>query len=256
MFRSVRLAVGFVAAALLPLCALGGSLRVGPTQVDLSVRHPVAVLEVQNTGEEATLAQLDAFAWTQAGTGDLLESTGDLIATPLVINLTPGETRLVRVGLREPVGPMSQPNRAMVERSFRLFVREVPILSVPESGLRFAVRIGVPVFALPAEARPVASTGLTWRWLPDLQGCASVQVFNPSARHERVLAAQMLSSSGEVLWRASEPVYVLAGSKRALPPALCAPSLKEVTTLRLVTGTHTFDLPVEAPSLIIDANAH
>ena len=79
-----------------PLCAVAGSLRVGPTRLDLSARHPIAVLEVQNTGDQGTLAQLDAFLWTQAGTVDLLEPTADLITTPLVINLAPGETRLVR----------------------------------------------------------------------------------------------------------------------------------------------------------------
>jgi len=240
---------------LLPLCAVAGSLRVGPTRLELSARHPVAVLEVQNTGDQATLAQLDAFLWTQAGTVDLLESTAELIATPLVINLAPGETRLVRVGLRSAGGPMGQPARATLERSYRVFVREVPPAALAESGLRFAVRIGVPVFALPAgESR--APDELSWRWLPDLHGCASVQVSNPSARHDRVLAAQILNDTGEVLWRASEPVYVLAGSKRSLQPALCAPSLQEAKTLRLATESHTFDLPVEAPALLVDANIH
>src|SRR5437868_14203290 len=87
---------------LLPLTSLGGSLRVGPTRIDLSARHPVAALEVQNTADAPTLAQLDVFAWTQAGIGDSLAPTTDLIATPLVLNLAPGETRIVRVGLREP----------------------------------------------------------------------------------------------------------------------------------------------------------
>jgi P pilus assembly chaperone PapD len=167
----------------------------------------------------------------------------------LVVSLAPGETRLVRIGLRAP-------NRAAVERSYRVFVREIP--AVTEGGLRFAVRIGVPVFALPADLHSgtVARTPheLTWRWLPDLHGCASVQVFNPSARHDRVLAAEILSVSGEVLWRSSEPMYVLAGSKRMLPPALCAPSLQEASTLRLATESDTLDLPVEAPSLIVGAN--
>jgi len=242
---------------LLPLAGMAGALRVGPTRLDLSARHPVAVLEVQNTGSETTLAQLDAFAWTQAGIGDLLEATSDLITTPLVINLAAGETRLVRVGLG-PGALAGQPNPASMERSYRVFVREVPPAVVPEGGLHFAVRIGVPVFAAPAESRAAdgraSSDDLTWRWLADLHGCASVQFSNTSARHERVLSAEMLSSSGEILWRSSEPVYVLAGSKRAVPPALCAPSLKEAATLRLVTESHTLTLPAEAPSLIVDAN--
>jgi fimbrial chaperone protein len=238
--------------ALLPLTVLGGSLRVGPTRIDLSAKRPVAALEVQNTADTPTLAQLDVFAWTQEGGGDSLAATTDIIATPLVINLAPGETRVVRVGLREQ-------NRTAVERSYRLFVREVAPTFVPGTGLQFALRIGVPVFAVPVEARPgaVSATGeLSWRWLADINGCATLQLTNPAAHHDRILAAQMSNRSGEVLWRATEPVYVLAGSSRVLPPALCAPSLKEAVTLRLEMASGTVTLPVEAPSLVVDANSH
>jgi hypothetical protein len=83
-----------------------------------------------------------------------------------------------------------------------------------------------------------------------------VQLTNPSAHHERVLAGEMLNRGGEVLWRASEPAHVLAGSRRALPPSLCAPSLREAVTLRLEMESGTVNLPVEAPSLVVDANSH
>jgi fimbrial chaperone protein len=238
--------------ALLPLTALGGSLRVGPTRIDLSVRRPVAALEVQNSSDTPTLAQIDLLAWTQEGAGDVLVPTTDLIATPVVINLAPGETRVVRVGLREP-------NRTTSERSYRLFVREVAPTFVPGTGLQFALRIGVPVFALPVDARPgaVSAPGeLSWRWVPDLQGCDSVQLTNPSARHDHVIAAEMLSRVGEVLWRSNEHAYVLAGSKRSLTPALCPPSIKEAATLRLEMESGILNLPVEAPSLVVDANSH
>lgn len=238
----------------LPLVAAAGSLRVGPTRLDLSAARPVAVLEVQNTGDVSTLAQLDTFAWTQAGGDDLLEPTTDLVTTPLVVSLAPGETRYVRVGLRER-------GRSSVERSYRLFVREVVPTFLADSGLRFALRVGVPVFALPssAEARPVAMVGpqeLSWRWVTDIGGCANVQLNNPWPRHERVLDAQILSASGEVLWRASEPAYLLAESRRMLRPALCAPSLKEAVTLRLATDNGTVNLPVEVQSLVVDASPH
>jgi fimbrial chaperone protein len=245
-------AVAAACLALLPLAAVAGSLRVGPTRVDLSIRRPVVALEVQNTADSAALTQIDVFTWTQEGAGDSLAPTTDLIATPLVIHLAPGETRVVRVGLREP-------NRTAVERSYRLFVREVAPPYVPGTGLQFALRIGVPVFALPVDARPGtvnALAELSWRWLPDIHGCATVQLSNPSARHERVLTAEMLSRSGEVLWRSGEPAYVLAASKRSLPPALCAPSIKEAVTLRLEMESGTLDLPVEAPSLVVDATSH
>ena len=249
MLSQMAWVLSTVCGAVLPSWAVAGSLRVGPTRLDLSARHPVAVLEVQNTADSATLAQVDTFFWTQRGGGDLLEPTTELVATPLVLNLAPGETHLVRVGLREP-------NRSPVERSYRLFVREVAPASVPGSGLRFAVRIGVPVFALPADMRPGgAMPELSWRWIPDIEGCASVQISNPSERHDRVLSAQMLSRAGEVLWQASEPAYLLPGSRRLLLPALCAPSLKESATLRLVMEGYTVNLAVQTSSLVVDAQS-
>jgi P pilus assembly chaperone PapD len=155
------------------------------------------------------------------------------------------------VGLREP-------NRTAVERSYRLFVREVVPTAAPGTGLQFALRIGVPVFALPADARPgaVSAPGeLSWRWMPDINSCATIQLANPSAHHDRVLAAEMLSRSGEVLWRSAQPAYVLAGSKRSLSPALCPPSIKEAATLQLQMESGTLNLPVEAPSLVVDATS-
>jgi fimbrial chaperone protein len=245
--KALLVAATLACAGLSPERAVAGSLRVGPTRLDLSVRHPVVVLEVQNTGGSAALAQLDTFAWRQAGGGDLLEPTADIIVTPTVMELAPGETRLVRVGLR-------QANAAEVERSYRLFVREVPTEGGP--ALRFALRIGVPVFALAAQAG-VVPADLGWRWMPpDVGGCTGVQVINSSGRHERILAGEIVSAAGEVLWRSSEPVYVLARSRRRVPPALCAPSMKEAASLRLTLESRTLVLPAEAPSLILDAYAH
>jgi fimbrial chaperone protein len=246
-------AIGWVLGS---LGALAGTLRVGPTRIDLSARHPVVLLEVQNVSDTGALAQIDTFGWAQTGTGDVLTPTTDLIATPVVLSLAPGETRFVRVGLR-------QLNQTDTERSYRLFVREVPPAFVAGTGLQFALRIGVPVFALPAgdsAARPVpvgAASELSWRWLPDIQRCMTVAVFNPAPRHERVRAAEILSRSGEVLWRAADPTYILAGSRRTLAPALCPPSIAEAATLRLAMESGgTLNLPVEAQSLVVDANRH
>ena len=130
----------------LPVLAGAGSLRVGPTRLDLSAQRPVAVLEVQNSGPAPTLVQVDLLDWSQDGRGDVLTPTRDLVATPLVLNLASGESRVIRVGLRTA-------NRSDAERSYRLFVREVPAAFSDGANLKFAVRIGVPIFAAPSEAQ-------------------------------------------------------------------------------------------------------
>src|ERR1700761_4020304 len=104
--------------ALMPVVASAGSLRVGPTRIDLSPQHPVATLEVQNTGDTATLVQTDALSWTQSRGEESQDPTSELIATPLVMNLEPGETQRVRVGLREP-------NRTTAEHTYRILVSEI-----------------------------------------------------------------------------------------------------------------------------------
>ena len=155
----------------LPLAAAAGSLRVGPTRIDLSAQHPVAVLEVENTGDSPTLAQVDALTWTQNAGEEVLEPSPDLIATPLVMNLAPGETQKVRVGLRELGSDRT-------ERSYRVIVGEVTPTFVASAGLRFAVRISVPVFASSRASQSAGardSTELTWRLRPDVQGCARLE---------------------------------------------------------------------------------
>ncbi len=232
------------------MAVLAGSLRVGPTRIDLTAQKPVAVLEVQNSGDSPTLAQVDLFDWSEDGKGDVFTPTTDLVATPIVLSLAPGETRLIRVGLRSQ-------NHTDAERAWRLFVREIPSTFEGGMGLQFAVRIGVPVFAQPANTRPgavSAGSELSWRWVPDIEGCANVQISNPTVRHARVLSGELLSHTGEVLWRSSEPGYVLAWSRRALAPSLCPPSIKEAVTLRLNLDSGILDLPVFAPSLVVDAN--
>jgi fimbrial chaperone protein len=231
---------------LFPVAAIAGSLRVGPTRIELSPQRPVAVLEVQNTGDFQTLAQLDTFLWTQDGRTDSLEPTTELIATPLVIALAPGETRSVRVGLRDT-------NHANVERSYRLFVREVTPTFAAQTGLQFALRIGVPVFAAPANAPPgavVAPPGLGWRWVPDLQGCSTLQLSNSSARHDRVIRAELIDTSGEVLWESAEPEYVLAAAQRTLLHPVCPADMRRAGVLRLITEARTMTLPVTIPALM------
>ena len=244
--RTLRLALLCTA---LPLAATAGSLRVGPTRVDLSPLHPVAVLEVENTGDSATLAQVDALAWTQNGAEESLEPTPELLATPLVMNLAPGETQKVRVGLREVAG-------AGNERSYRLIVGEVTPTFLTSAGLRFAVRISVPVFASsrgPRAAGAQDGTALNWRLRPDIEGCGRVQISNESDYHEHVIHAELIGADGQLLWNSEAPDYVLAGSQRTLAPAVCMPASPRGVQLRVTTESRSVTLPPPAGGMFADS---
>jgi fimbrial chaperone protein len=239
-----------IALAIMPLASIAGSLRVGPTRIDLSPRHPVAVLEVQNTGDTATLAQVDTLVWTQDTGEESLEPTPELIATPLIMTLAPGETQKVRVGLREP-------NGVSAEQSYRLIVGEVAPTLVASTGLRFAVSMSVPVFAAPNEPAAnelTAPTALSWSARPGTQGCERVLIANVSQRHYHVIHAALLAANGEVLWESAAPDYVLAGAWRSLRPEVCAPASSRATELRVTTESRTITLPPVAAGMLFDAN--
>jgi len=233
----------------LPLAATAGSLRVGPTRIDLSPRHPVAVLEVENTGDSATLAQVDTLAWAQNGGEESLEPTPELLATPLVMSLAPGETQKVRVGLRELDGAGS-------ERSYRVIVAEVTPTFVASAGLLFAVRISVPVFASTREPQTTAAHAaatLNWRLRPDIQGCSRVEIFNEADRHEHVIHAELIGSEGQLLWSSGGPDYVLAGAQRTLAPPVCMSDSSRGVQLRLATESGTLTLPPPVGGMFADS---
>jgi fimbrial chaperone protein len=228
--------------------ANAGSLRVGPVRLDLSPKHPVAILEVQNTGDAATLAQVEPLDWTQSLDGESLEPSSDLVATPLVLNLAPGETQKVRVGLRAP-------NGSQIERSYRVLVEEVSPTFVASAGLRFAVRISVPAFAVSAEEKLAAypdADALSWTTRQAGPGCQRLLVSNNSSTHMHLLRTQLLDTRGEVLWEAGAPEYVLAGSRNRLREEVCAPISIRGSQLRLTTESRTIILPMSGAGMFVD----
>jgi fimbrial chaperone protein len=171
-----------------------------------------------------------------------------LIATPLVMNLAPGETRKVRVGLRERA-------EFQVERSYRVVVEEVASAFAASAGLRFAVRISVPVFAVGTDQRVpdvAESPGLSWTRRPAGLGCGQALVSNTSDRHAHLLHAELLDPQGKVLWTSGSPDYVLAGSRQALRPQICAPLSIPGLQLRLTTESRTIILPPSDAGMLVD----
>lgn len=209
-----------VIALLVSGLAQGGSLRSGVTRIDLSAGHPVEVVEVQNTGDAPTLVQVDPFEWSQPNGEDVLTPTGELIATPIVVALAPGEQRKIRIGLKAAT-------RSEIERTFRVVIGELPEAASAVNGLLFAVRLSIPVFAhasggfgTPDDLR----RNLSWSLQESNAACPRLAIHNASVQHVHILRAGLSSSDGTLLWSSTGPVYVLPRSVRVLKPELCEPT--------------------------------
>jgi fimbrial chaperone protein len=198
---------GFAAAS-----AHAGSLGVGPTRIELDAATRVQALTVQNTGSVATLIQVDTHRWQQSDKGDDLSPAPELAATPRVFELKPGETRIVRVGLRDQK-PLAS------EGTYRLYVREVQNAEAGDGAqLRYLMQVGVPVFISPAG--PAGTAAIGWTLDQDTAGCARLRLVNDGKRRARLLAIDY-REKGQSVWRSEAPQYLLAGTRRAIPAAPC-----------------------------------
>jgi fimbrial chaperone protein len=199
---AARWALGFAAWA----CgAHAGSLWVGPTRIELTREHPVAVLQVRNDNPGPAIVQIERMSWSQAGGTDGYATTSLLITTPPVFELAAGATQTLRVALRDW-------RQLTAEEAFRIYVREVPrVPSAPSSGLQFALRVGVPVFA----NLPGASQNLQWVLKSVAGGQLALSVRNTGGRWAHIVRLEVRATGdGQILWRSNEAGYVIAGGEK------------------------------------------
>lgn len=192
--------------------ALAGSLGVSPTRIDLapaqagSPTQQGGMVSLQNTGGEPVTVQVETFAWTSTPAGDRLQPTRDLVAAPPLFELKPGESRKIRVAARARLDGDR-------ERTYRLMISEVPHGDRPgPGGVRFALRLSLPVFATPKGAKPEP------RWsLERGQGGLTLALVNAGNAHLQVRRLALRDRRKQTLTIVEEPTYVLAGQARAWP---------------------------------------
>ena len=179
------------------------SFTVTPLRVDLSPKAPAAIIDVINTSAGALTLQVQQRAWVQNEGSDTQADTRDLILSPAIFTLQPGEKQVVRIALR------SAPD-AQRERAYRVFVSEVPTpqlkVTPDASGFRVALRMDLPLFVAPLNAAaPQPSYAL------DATG-ARLTVRNTGDAHLRYTDFTVVQAGRKL---AELPIFtVLAGSER------------------------------------------
>ncbi|MDB6160183.1 MAG: hypothetical protein JWO04_3889 [Gammaproteobacteria bacterium] len=197
--------------------AHAGSFAVNPVRVTLSATQAVAAVTVQNVGSEPTVVQLETSSWSQHDGVDVLAPTTEVLATPPILTIQPGASRIVRVGLRRP--PDSRQ-----ELTYRLFLREVPPPEPISQGLRVALLVSMPIFVVPP--RPPAPE-VHWRALRTQDGKIRVRATNAGASHIQLGQLDVaLAADGAKLSSRNMSEYVLPDNSRewtvdvkSVPPA-------------------------------------
>lgn len=221
--------------------AQSGSFQVNPVRVSLSDDHPVGSLTVSNSGDQPAVVQLQIQRWTQLAGEDAFADTADLLATPPIMTVPPGESRVIRVGVRQ------RPD-ATTEASYRLFVQEVPPPPRPGfQGLQVALRFSIPVFVAPAQPLP---PDLHWQGVA-IPGGVNLSLANRGNTHVQVLSLQLSGPDGVP---AMEPQdvsdYLLPGQTRRWQlktHAPVAPGMKVTVHARTDGGDATAEFVVGSP---------
>lgn len=201
---------GIGALALLSASAFAvaaASLQVSPTTIDMAAPATASVLNLRNQSEKRTTVQIRVFRWTQKNGAEKLEPTTNVIASPPVAKLAPGQDYVVRV-VRVGKAPING------EESYRVLVDEVPVKGDTRDGnVKLVVRQSIPVFFRAPEA---TAPDVSWSVQKGAKGAMLVARNEGSSRLR--IVDLLATQNGKALAKRDGLVgYVLGGSTMAFP---------------------------------------
>jgi fimbrial chaperone protein len=220
MLALVMLGAGQVQAA--------SSVLIWPIDPVLEADQQASALWLENRGTETANLQIRVFGWSQSGFEEQYQNQRDVIGSPPVAKIEPGQKQLVRLTRTKDVPPGQ-------ELAYRIIIDEIPAVQPPaaEGGktaaaIRFQMRYSVPLFAYgaglwskedttrPRDPKGIGLPQLSWRTVA-VEGRPYVEVRNQGAVHAR-LTDVVIKQGGQ-----SKPVaegllgYVLPGAVMRWP---------------------------------------
>jgi fimbrial chaperone protein len=205
------------------------AISASPLRADLSAAEPVAVVTLRNDDPRfPTIVQARPSAWSVVDSEDRYEPTRELVVSPTVFKLEPGQTQVIRVSLR------GRPD-VRVERLYRLFLQQLPDeaeQSRRTGNVRFLFTFAIPVVVAPTgDPNPVAR--VAWRIERGSAGEYRLRASNEGTAHVKIAGVSLPASAGD-LRVVSAATYLLPGTERAWSfktPAPLPPGPVDLTIL-------------------------
>lgn len=177
------------------------SVLIWPIDPVLEADQQASALWLENRGTETANLQIRVFAWSQSGFDEQYQNQRDVIGSPPVAKIGPGQKQLVRLTRTQEVPPGQ-------ERAYRIIIDEIPSaepLVAPADGktaaaIRFQMRYSVPLFAYGAglwskldntrerDPKSAGKPDLSWKKVT-VAGRSYVEMRNTGAVHARLTDA-------------------------------------------------------------------
>ncbi|MBK5304324.1 MULTISPECIES: fimbrial biogenesis chaperone [Gammaproteobacteria] len=173
------------------------SVLIWPIDPVLEADQQASALWLENRGNETANLQIRVFAWSQSGFSDQYQNQRDVIGSPPVAKIEPGQKQLVRLTRTRDI-PAGQ------ELAYRIIIDEIPSASPvttddgkTAAAIRFQMRYSVPLFAYGAglwskedmtrkrDPKGAGVPDLSWRKVA-VDGRSYMEVRNQGAVHARL----------------------------------------------------------------------
>ncbi len=128
--------------ALIPVAHAANSLMIWPIDPAINPEDKASELWLENRGNATTIMQVRIFSWLQVGGQEQYQTQQQVVASPPMVRLEPGQKQLVRLIKQTPP-------EAGREMSYRVVLDEIPTPRTPgenQAGLTFQMRYSVPLF--------------------------------------------------------------------------------------------------------------
>ncbi|MGQ9616421.1 MAG: fimbrial biogenesis chaperone [Spirochaetota bacterium] len=214
--------------------ANAGSFSAVPAKVYLSSDQKSAVLKIKNDGGEKLTLQVNTVKWIQDEKGnDRFEDTDEIVYFPRIITLEKGEEKLLRIGYKS--------DKTMDrEKTFRLFIRELPVSKPGERMLKVTLRLAIPVFISPKkiekkielERIEISNMNLL------------VRVTNLGNSHvlvERIVSTGYDDKGGVSFKKETPGWYILAGLKRTFSIELSEEECLNTRSVKVTVKSEDLD---------------
>lgn len=176
----------------------GAQVSVAPLRLELAGTVSSAVLRVTNPSRREIGVQVRTFGWAQQGGEDSYFATNDVMISPSIIQIAPGQTQIFRVVRRD--------TPAAGEKRFRIAIDQLPDPELERGGEAQArIRFTLPLFLDRDQAAP-ADLG----WTLDAAG---LHARNGGGQTARIVGLTLTDSTGaEVPLEKNSLRYVQGGS--------------------------------------------
>lgn len=182
-------------------------LVISPFRANLNATQTSAVFNVANQRDIPMVVQVNTVEWLQQANGeDVFNDTDDIIATPAIATIPPKTNYVIRVGLRDGISSTQ-------EKTYRLFIEEIPSPDTQKSGLNIALRASLPIFVAPKLITP-APPSITWTLKRIAKDSVVLSAHNTGNSHVQILSYHCLLNGIEVFKNTKVLSYLLPNTKK------------------------------------------